>query len=289
MKKIKSVLLTAICSSLIGLPAMAKEEAKLASSPNIQRDSIIVRIATGDVERKSANGEWVPIAIGSDLSKDDVVRTGKNSSILIELPENSGFVRVLPESELKVSRLKVDRTFEGGQITEFSLNKGKVVTKVRKFNRKSSKLHINTKGATAAVRGTSFMTSFNENSSETKVIVGDGKVAVKSDKSEVLLNPKEFSKVNQNGNISYPANVEEKIDFSISALRANDSKLNISGVTTSEAEAVSMNKTVVFPNNDGSFTGNVYLKDGSNSVTIKASTIDGRTAMSNLEVLKFTD
>lgn len=289
-KKVKSVVLAGLCLTLVGLPAVAKDDSgmfKTALTGNIQRDSIIVRIATGQVERKIKSGEWVPLAIGADLSDSDIVKTGRNSTILLELPENAGFIRLLPETEIKVSKLKVDRTFEGGQIAELSLIKGKLITKVRKFNRKSSRLEIQTKGATAAVRGTSFLTSFNDRE-ETKVIVGDGKVAVKAQGEEVLVSPKEFTNVILGGKPVNPSFVENKLDFVISSMRPEESKLGVSGSTDPDAE-INLNKTALFANDDGSFNGNISLKEGENDVIIKASTIDGRQKVSNLTILKFTD
>ncbi len=290
-KNIKSYVLLGMCVSLIGLPTVANaapEVTKIAVG-NIQRDAIIVRLATGQAERKSKEtGEWIPLAIGADLTNDDVIKTGKNSIILMELPENAGIIRLMPESEIKVNQIKVDRSFEGGQIAELSVSKGKVITQVRKFNRKSSKLQIHTKGATAAVRGTSFLTSYSENTNETKVIVGDGKVAVKAQGQEVIVQPKEFTKVGLGGKPLTPDFVENRLDFSISALKADNGKLNVSGVTDPDAE-IRINKVALGANNDGSFNGALSLNEGGNDIIIKASTIDGRQKVSNLKVLKFTN
>jgi hypothetical protein len=292
INKLKSTVLMGICLSIVGLPAIAKTESNVtkiavAAVGNIQRDAFIVRIATGQAEKKSPNGEWLPLAIGTDLANDDIVKTGKNSTVLLELPENVGFIRLLPETEIKVNQIKVDRSFEGGQIAELSVTKGKVITKVRKFNRKSSKLQIHTKGATAAVRGTSFLTSFNENN-ETKVIVGDGAVSVKAQGEEVMVQPKEFTTVGIGNKPLNPGLVGSKMSFSISSLSPYDGKLNVMGVTDPDAE-IYLNKVGLGANNDGTFNGSLSLKEGENQVSIKASTIDGRQKVSKLKVLKFTD
>ena len=288
-KLFKMTLALTLGLGLVSLPSLSEAATaeKIASTANIQRDAIIVRIATGEVQKKSGSGEWLPLPIGADLEDSDMIKTGKNSTVLLELPENVGYVRLLPETEIRVDKIKVDKGFEGGQIAELSLSKGKVITKIRKFNRKSSKLQINTKGATAAVRGTSFLTSFNE-LDETKVTVGDGKVAVKSSSEEVLVNPKEFTKVAFGGQPSTPDIVESKLDFSVSNLNAENNKLLVSGITDPEAQ-INLNKNALFANNDGSFKGNLTLKEGQNNIVIKASTIDGRTKLSNLKVIKFTE
>lgn len=274
---------------LPGISISQAEPVKVAAvSGGIQRDSIIVRIATGEVEKKiSGAADWIPVAIGSDLSNDDVIRTGKDSTILLELPENAGYVRLLPETELKVNQIKVDRTFEGGQIAELSISKGKVITKVRKFNRKSSRLQIHTKGATAAVRGTSFLTSF-DNKSETRVVVGDGKVAVKAQGQEVVVMPKEFTKVGLGGKPVNPDAVDKNLDFKLSSIEHEDGALKIAGNTDPDAE-INVNRVSLFANSDGTFNGNLSLAEGENKLSIKASTIDGRVKVSNLKVLKFTE
>lgn len=254
---------------------------------NIQRDSIIVRVATGESEKKVSSGEWIPVATGSDLSNNDVIKTGKNSNILLELPENAGYIRVLPETEIKVSQIKVDKTFEGGQIAELSLVKGKVITKVRKFNRKSSKFQINTRGATAAVRGTSFVTSFNDNN-ETKVTVGDGRVSVKAQNEEVLINEKQYTKIALGGKPSQASETSSDFIFKLDKLNVKNDKLNVSGIVDPEIE-VNINNTSLFANNDGSFVGETTVKEGVNNIAIKAITIDGKTKTSNVKIIKFTE
>jgi hypothetical protein len=254
---------------------------------NIQRDSIIVRVATGESEKKISSGEWIPVATGSDLSNNDVIKTGKNSNILLELPENAGYIRVLPETEIKVSQIKVDKTFEGGQIAELSLVKGKVITKVRKFNRKSSKFQINTRGATAAVRGTSFVTSFNENN-ETKVTVGDGRVSVKAQNEEVLINEKQYTKISLGGKPSQASETDSDFIFKLDKLNAKNDKLTVSGIVDPEIE-VNINNTSLFANSDGSFVGETTVKEGVNNIAIKAITIDGKTKTSNVKIIKFTE
>lgn len=275
---------------VLGLPitANAQPPIKIASAGNIQRDSIIVRIATGEVEKKLAGtNEWIPVAIGSDLSDDDTIKTGKNSTILLELPENSGFIRLMPETELKVNKIKVEKGFEGGQIAELSISKGKIVTKVRKFNRKASRLQIHTKGATAAVRGTAFLTSF-DNKNQTKVLVGDGKVAVNAQGKEVMVQPRQFTQVDMGKSPINPYLVGDKLDFRIDSMKVEQGNIRVKGNVDPDAE-VNLNKNSVFANTDGSFSGLLNLKEGENNLVIKASTIDGRLKVSNLKVLRFTE
>src|SRR5688500_18222212 len=126
LNKVRQTVLLGLCVSLLGISAIAQAnpgETKVAAAiANIQRDAIIVRIATGQAQKKSPGGEWLPLAIGADLANDDLVKTGKNSTVLLELPENVGFIRLLPETEIKVNQIKVDRGFEGGQIAELSVS-----------------------------------------------------------------------------------------------------------------------------------------------------------------------
>lgn len=288
MSKLIRLMLSLAVVATVSLPSFAEGQVyRVASVSNIQRDAMIVRIATGKAYKKSDDGKWLPIAIGSDLLNNDVVKTAQNSTILIELPENAGFIRVMPETELKVNNIKVDRSVEGGQIAELSVVKGKVITKVRKFNRKSSKLQINTKGATAAVRGTSFLTSFDENN-QTKILVGDGKVLVKAQNEEVIVNRQEVTNVAFGGKPTLPSIVDNKLDFSISEIKADNGFVSVSGKTDPDAE-INLDSSLVFPNSNGSFSGNFSIKEGENKVAIKSFTIDGRTKISNLKITKLTD
>lgn len=287
---IKSVRLFKSSISLISASLIFSATSAFAQNDygSIQRDGMIVRVATGDSEKKLPSGEWIPIATGSDLSTNDIIKTGKNSNILLELPENAGYIRVLPETEIKVSQIKVDKSFEGGQIAELSLVKGKVITKVRKFNRKSSKFQINTRGATAAVRGTSFVTSFNNDNNETKVTVGDGRVSVKAQNEEVLVNEKQYTKIAFGSKPSNVSETESNFVFNLNKLSSKDSKLIVSGTVDPEVE-VNINNTSLFANNDGSFTGETSIKEGINNIAIKAITIDGKTKTSNVKILRFTE
>lgn len=272
-----------VFSLLLGFTLTSKTYAS-----TIDRDSLIVRISSGDVLKKFGD-KWMPVIIGSDLSKNDIIKTGKNSTVLIELPENSGFIRLLPETEVKISNLKIDKGFEGGQITEFSLNKGKIVTKVRKFNRKSSKLEIYTKGATAAVRGTAFITSFDDLNDKTKIIVGDGRVSVQTDKKEIFVNPKQYTEIKTGDSANLVLNVSNDILFNLSSIKANNNKLNIKGVTEPDAEGVNLGNIAVYPNYDGSFDGDISVKDGIHNIELSANTIDGREKVSKFKLLKFTE
>ncbi len=286
----KKILSTTISLLVFGFPLMANAENtyKISSNVNIQRDAIIVRIATGEVEKKiSGTNEWIPVAIGSDLADNDTIKTGKNSTILLELPENTGFVRLMPETELKVDKIKVERGFEGGQIAELSISKGKVVTKVRKFNRKSSRLQIKTKGATAAVRGTAFLTSYTEDK-QTKVLVGDGRVSVQAQGKEVLVDPGNYTKVDNGSKPINPDLVGNNLDFNISSMQMEKGNLRFTGNVDPDAE-VRLNKNSVFANTDGTFNGVMDLNQGVNNAVIKISTIDGRLKVNNIKVLKYTE
>jgi len=285
-KLVKFIISIAIVGSF-SFPSFARSTYETTSTDNIQRDSMIVRISTGKAYKKISSGDWLPVAIGSDLSDNDTIKTSSNSTVLIELPENSGFIRIMPETELKVNKIKVSKGFDGGQIAELSVIKGKVITKIRKFNRKSSKLQITTKGATAAVRGTSFLTSYDENN-ETKIMVGDGKVLVKAQDQEVIVQPQEYTNVSLGGKPALPSNVENKLDFSISSIKADNGSINVVGKTDPDAE-VTLNKSLVFPNTNGSFSGNFSVSNGINDIILQTSTIDGRIKLSNLKVIKLTD
>lgn len=285
----KTTILGITVSLLISaLPITVQAQPYQVSAANIQRDSIIVRIATGEVEKKIAGtNEWIPVAIGSDLADNDVIRTGKNSTILLELPENTGFIRLMPQTEIKVDKIKVEKGFEGGQIAELSISKGKVVTKVRKFNRKSSRLEIKTKGATAAVRGTAFLTSYT-NDKETKVLVGDGRVSVKAQGSEVLVDPGKYTKVDNGNKPVNPDTVGKVLDFNITSMNMEEGNIRFAGNVDPDAE-VRLDKNAVFANADGSFNGVMALNQGVNNAVIKVSTIDGRMKVNNIKVLKYTE
>lgn len=282
------VLGSAISLFVLLSPIVANAQPYQVAAANIQRDSIIVRIATGEVEKKIAGTtEWIPVAIGSDLADNDIIRTGKNSTILLELPENTGFVRLMPQTELKVDKIKVEKGFEGGQIAELSISKGKVITKVRKFNRKSSRLEIKTKGATAAVRGTAFLTSYLDDK-ETKILVGDGRVSVKAQGSEVLVDPGKYTKVDNGNKPINPDVVGKVLDFNINSMQMEEGNIRVIGNVDTDAE-VRLNKNAVFANSDGTFNGVMTLNQGVNNAVIKVSTIDGRMKINNIKVLKYTE
>lgn len=255
---------------------------KITPSSKFDRFKILVRMTSGVVEKMEGE-RWVNLKKGDMLKNKDIIRTGKNGTVILELPELSGFIRILPNSELTLEKVIIHPD-AGGQVMEVNINKGSILTKLRKFNRKTSVYKINTKGASVAVRGTIFLTTF-DNKDETRVIVADGKVNVYAEGKEVEINKKQSTKVPLGGVPEDPKNIPTSIDLTFKNITQVNGNIRISG-KSEEDSFLTINNTPYSLYNNGEFEEVLNLSYGENNLDFKVETIDGRQILKHIKVYK---
>lgn len=119
----------------------------------------------------------------TDAKPGDVVAEGAKiitvgSTSLAEIYIGDNAMRVIGDSTLEFSKMAI---INGGQLTDLSVVKGGVFTKITKKLDKTDSFNVRTQTAVAAVRGTEFLVE--ENNGTPTVSCVDGKVEVSDQKN----------------------------------------------------------------------------------------------------------
>lgn len=119
-------------------------------------DRTIMAVAlSGDAKYAHGNGSFIPLARGVKLAKGDVIKTGINSRVDLQMGNNAGVVRVAENSTLTIDGATVTKT--GADVvtdTQLTLGSGGLYAKVNKLA-KGSRYEITSPKGIAGIRGTS--------------------------------------------------------------------------------------------------------------------------------------
>ncbi len=163
-KKIRpagSFLILAICMIVIAISSCSKKKVGATA---------IVIMTNGTVEKISSQKNTVPLRLKDTLTKGDIVKTGPESFIVIQIGDDI-LARIQPDSNVEV------KTLFDQENTEIFLEKGQIISVVKKFS-KENNFNIKTPTALAAVRGTEYSISFYKGRSV--LAVKEGKVQLSS-------------------------------------------------------------------------------------------------------------
>jgi hypothetical protein len=141
-----------------------KDEVKPVSS------SGLLIFKSGNVSLKRTNGETIHPQIKENIFPGDTIITGKNSCAVFQL-DNLGVFRVFEKTNLILSSKIMQ-----GSIPSLNLPNGSVFSKIIKLKKKQ-RFSVKTPTSVAAVRGTEFMVSNQNNNSKT--YVSKGKIELK--------------------------------------------------------------------------------------------------------------
>ncbi len=146
MKALRLVLLFVFVVGAAGLVS-ADEELRTASILEID----------GDVDVKSSGQAWVPAKQGMTLNQGDIVKTGNNSSAVLNVDGTgeTATVDLDENSQLLFSELLIDKE-KKTQSTLMDLAIGKILIKAQKLHSDESKFEVKTPTTVVGVRGTTF-------------------------------------------------------------------------------------------------------------------------------------
>ncbi|WP_165910416.1 PQQ-binding-like beta-propeller repeat protein [Treponema sp. J25] len=167
-------------------------ESAVSGSSSIETGSapLVVRVVFVEgavVRTQGSQGEEEALVEGTVLTVEDVVRTTADGSVELAIGDFAT-VRVLPQTIVRVSSLfPQEKTEKQERKTTFTLESGRILTKVKKLVRRDEFI-IRTGNAVAAVRGTQFMVAYEPavydaartqllRTAKTTVAVRDGTVA----------------------------------------------------------------------------------------------------------------
>ncbi len=106
-------------------------------------------------------GHSAPAAVGDRLDAvGDGLRTGTQSSAVMEVDTDVGFLDVSERTELRIRTLEM--AADGGRITHLNVLRGQVRTRLRRFTNQGSRFEIETPAGISGVRGTEFGVSVQE-------------------------------------------------------------------------------------------------------------------------------
>ncbi len=204
MKTMVRVLTAAAFALSIFLPAISEaKETEIGTVASIE--------GTAEIGR---DGSWLAAEVGAPIRADDILRTGKPGHLRIVFDDDS--VLTLGESsELTVSEHDFAPK-EGKSRSLVDLLSGTVNAVVSEYYKNpNAEYEVKTKTATAGVRGTEFVVSYEPGEELTEVFVVDGRVEVTSlvedVQNTVFLNANEVTYVREGELPSPPNRYEEGV------------------------------------------------------------------------------
>ena len=105
LKKVPKILLATVCCWTFALHAGPQPVAR-------------VSMAVGEAQRIAASGQVTPLSLGTQLSEQDRIITGKDAMVILIFSDQAR-VALRPDSELLIRRYKVD---PNGAETELQLD-----------------------------------------------------------------------------------------------------------------------------------------------------------------------
>ena len=148
LKKVPKILLATVCCWTFALHAGPQPVAR-------------VSMAVGDAQRIGASGQVTPLSLGTQLSEQDRIITGKDAMVILIFSDQAR-VALRPDSELLIRRYKVD---PNGAETELQLDllRGTVrQISGRAAQKQPERYRLNTPIAAIGVRGTDFLAKSGE-------------------------------------------------------------------------------------------------------------------------------
>ena len=148
LKKVPKILLATVCCWTFALHAGPQPVAR-------------VSMAVGDAQRIGASGQVTPLSLGTQLSEQDRIITGKDAMVILIFSDQAR-VALRPDSELLIRRYKVD---PNGAETELQLEllRGTVrQISGRAAQKQPERYRLNTPIAAIGVRGTDFLAKSGE-------------------------------------------------------------------------------------------------------------------------------
>lgn len=144
----------------------------------LKRTPLFARVLSvnGQVETAGDDGRYMPLRVGTELGQGSRLRTGRDASVALELPDGSHIV--LPSSSsITITRLR-STPMTGVVERRFELKQGEVDTEATPLVKPRDTFEIISPSVVAGVRGTQFRVNYHAERETTAVEVTEGKVRV---------------------------------------------------------------------------------------------------------------
>jgi len=138
------------------------------------RAEVVKVVGTATVSK--AAGGSASITQGMVLGTGDTVTTGANSTVDLNLGLNGDFLRVDPDSSLKIDNLDIANIADRTVTTQLNVNRGGITGNVVNKLTKASKYEIKSASGVAGIRGTVYSIKLNPNGTIARIVVTSGTV-----------------------------------------------------------------------------------------------------------------
>jgi hypothetical protein len=251
-----------------GSVASASAAASAGSPADEARERVVVRSAVGRLERRGANGKWIQLRPGDEISAKDQIRTADGATASIDLGELVT-VDVAESTVLNVAELS-------STLSRVRLDDGRIVSKVH--GSKGYRFRVQVKGSDAiAETGRGKFAVVRRGGGAVTVAAQEGAVNVKAQQQDVRVEAGEQSVVNPGSAPSPPSKIPTSLLLKLgrppSRLRKRETE--IVGQTAPGA-VVSINGVPMTVGSDGNFTRKVALREGANDIVVVVEDAIGR-------------
>lgn len=130
----------------------------------------------GKATATDANGASKSITQGMVLGTGDTITTGAASAVDLNLGLNGDFLRVDPDTSLKLENLDIANVAQRTVTTQLNVNRGGITGNVVSKLSVASKYEIKTVGGVAGIRGTKYSITTDANGRISSIIVTQGTV-----------------------------------------------------------------------------------------------------------------
>ncbi len=131
---------------------------------------------TGTATKTDAKGSTGSLAKGMVLGTGDTITTGPGSTVDLNLGLNGDFLRVDPDTTLKLDNLDIANIADRTVTTQISLGKGGITGNVINKLTAASKYEIKSASGVAGIRGTVYNVQTDRAGKITRIIVTSGTV-----------------------------------------------------------------------------------------------------------------
>ena len=199
----------------------------------------VFRVVKNDVKfQKKSKSKFRKARVNRKVCSGDKIKTGKDGRAKIIMADKNE-INVSPDTEIVIE--KYAKNAQGDKKVLLNVIYGKIRSNVKQKYKgnKSSYYRVKTKSAVAGVRGTEFLTSFNQATNQSRIVTFEGSVAVGkfqggSFQAAVTVKPgqftsnspgvaphpprkvpaKEFAKLNQDSNVGGGAEGDRDVSSS---------------------------------------------------------------------------
>lgn len=248
---------------------MLAVDENIVAKPQIKSGARVLSV-TGDVQIKSATGDWVAAKKDAELFAADTVRTAANGQARLQIGKGVE-VRVGPASAFSVEELR-----EG--LSRIQLKSGRVLARVDEKGRRVLQVQGSESDAVAQSAGGQFGVVASS-AGELSVASIEGKVAVSAQGKEVVLLSGEQTKAMLKKAPEAPTQVPSSIYLKLDPLKkrhTNQAETIISGETNPGA-LIQIGNESLLADKMGKFRLKVPLNAGRNQLSVRVKDPIGRT------------